>query len=211
MKAVKYPRTKHLPWSDGVCCDDRVLDNILNFRNRKIVVTEKMDGENFSLYRDYCHARSIDSGHHISRSWVKNFWNGMRHHIPEGWRVCGENLYAKHSIYYGDLLSYFYGFSVWNDRNYCLSWDDTMEWFGLLGITSVKVLYIGDFEEKVLRDIVRNMDLDRNEGYVVRQFGAFSYNDFEKNVAKYVRPAHVKTDNHWMSERVIRNWLVEGP
>jgi RNA ligase len=96
---VKYPRTYHLPWSEGIQDDDRTLESLDAFAGRRVVVTEKMDGENTSLYRDHLHARSLDGRHHPSRNWVKQFWSRLRADIPEGWRICGENLYARHSIH----------------------------------------------------------------------------------------------------------------
>jgi len=47
---VKYPRTPHLPWSPGASSDDVRHLNIDHFKNKQVVVTEKMDGENTSLY-----------------------------------------------------------------------------------------------------------------------------------------------------------------
>ncbi|MEL7307213.1 MAG: RNA ligase family protein, partial [Pseudomonadota bacterium] len=41
--------------------------------------------------------------------------------------MCGENLYARHSISYNNLPSYFMAFSVWNELNQCLSWQDTKQ------------------------------------------------------------------------------------
>ena len=65
-KYVKFPKISHLPWSEGVDEQtDRVLsheDVVESFQGRDVVVTEKMDGENTSMYRDYVHARSLDSG-----------------------------------------------------------------------------------------------------------------------------------------------------
>jgi hypothetical protein len=78
-----------------------------------------MDWENSSMYRDYFHARGVEGRSHPCRSWVKRFWSSITMEIPEEWRVCGENLYAKRSIHYVDLPSYFMGFSIWNERNVC--------------------------------------------------------------------------------------------
>jgi hypothetical protein len=63
MSKYKYPKSPHLPW------------------------TEKMDGENTTIATDYIHARSLDSRHHPSRSWVKNLHGIIAHDIPLGWRV----------------------------------------------------------------------------------------------------------------------------
>lgn len=68
---TKYPRTAHLPWSPGATSDDIYQGNLSPFAGKQVVVTEKMDGENTTLYRDFVHARSIDSRFHPSRTWVK--------------------------------------------------------------------------------------------------------------------------------------------
>lgn len=107
---VKYPRTYHLPWSCSISNDDRILHDLSCFQNRRVIVTEKMDGENTTMYRDHIHARSVDSRNHPSRNWVKNLWGRLSHDIPSGWRICGENLFATHSISYSNLQSYFLDF-----------------------------------------------------------------------------------------------------
>ena len=56
---VKYPRTYHAPWSNP-SSEDKVLKSIERFEGQEVVVLEKMDGENFSGYRDHAHARSLD-------------------------------------------------------------------------------------------------------------------------------------------------------
>jgi hypothetical protein len=123
--------------------------------------------------------------------------------------VCGENLFAKHSVEYTDLESYFMGFSVWDERNVCLSWEDTLEWFGVIGITPVRVMFEGTFDEKVIKNLSKTMDLTKSEGYVVRNAGEFHYDTFSSNVAKYVRKNHVQSEKHWTQELVIvRNGVV---
>lgn len=201
---VKYPRTHHLPWSESVNSDDRVIDSLSHFEGRRVVVTEKMDGENTTLYQDYLHARSVDGRSHPSRNWVKGFWSQICGDIPEGWRVCGENLYAQHSIAYEELPTYLMGFSVWNERNVCLDWDSTKEWFALLGITSVPVLYDGVFDERVIRSLWTARDWGRSEGYVLRVADAIPYGDFRRGVAKFVRKNHVQTVKHWMHGQPIK-------
>lgn len=53
MNYKKYPRTYHLPWSLGKTDDDKTLKTTEIFKNKKVVVTLKMDGENTTLYKDY--------------------------------------------------------------------------------------------------------------------------------------------------------------
>jgi len=210
----KYPRTKHFVWSPGATSDDKILKDTSCFNGKTVVITEKMDGENSTLGRDYYHARSLDSRDHSSRSWIKQFHASIKNDIPEGYRICGENLYARHSVEYNDLKSYFYCFSIWDDKNYCLSWDDTVEFCELLNIVTVPIIAQstlwdertpGMIKEYILD--VMNRDGKLHEGYVVRNADKFHYDDFGSNVAKFVRPNHVTTDTHWMHSEVIPNKL----
>jgi predicted kinase len=204
---VHYPRTVHLPWSPGATADDVRARDLSGLAGRRVVVTEKMDGENTTLYRDGLHARSLDSGHHPSRAWVKALHSRIAARIPEGWRLCGENLFARHSISYEDLDGYFYGFSIW-DGDQCLDWMSTVTFFQGLGIPTPRVLWAGVFDEKLIqRQLKLDLDLDRQEGYVVRAVEGFAYTEFAERVAKWVRPSHVQTDTHWMHAEVTPNKL----
>lgn len=202
----KYPRTPHLPWSPGYSKEDINWKNDDHMQGIEVVVTLKMDGENTTLYQDGMHARSIaeDAKYHVSRTWIKNLHGQIAHEIPEGYRICGENLYAKHSIGYEDLASYYMVFSIWNGMT-CLSWDETKEWAELLGLTMIPVLYRGVYDSKLLQSL--DIDTDRDEGYVVRPADSFGYNTFRKTVAKWVRADHLSTDRHWYWKQVEPNRL----
>ena len=134
---IKYPRTYHLPFSEGVQSDDKLLKNFNSLKDKEVVATLKMDGENTTLYHDnYMHARSIDSKTNWTRDFAKKIHSVIQHDIPEGWRLCCENVYAKHSIHYPDnyLEGYLYLLSIWNEKNECLSFDDTVEFAELLDL-----------------------------------------------------------------------------
>lgn len=207
LRYYKYPRTPHLPFSASVTSDDKVIADWSHLNGKRVIVTIKMDGENSSLYSDYLHARSIDGRSHPSRDWLKKFWSGFAHDIPDEWRVCGENMFAQHSIRYEDLESYFYGFSVWNEQNVCLGWEETLLWFELLGITPVKVLYDGPFDLKVIEKLAKDIDTNVCEGFVGRLAEPIRYSDFQRSFFKWVRPAHVRTESHWMHAEVVPNGL----
>lgn len=209
MKYIKYPRTAHLPWSPGATDDDIRKSGFPELAGREVIVQEKMDGENTSMYNDHIHARSIDSPYHESRTWVGNLHGAIKHDIPEGYRICGENLQAVHSIEYFDLHSYFQVFSIWN-RFECLSWDDTVDWCELLGLTTVPVLWRGNFDEfeKIHNMFDRLLQGESHEGYVVRLADKFHYDDFTKYVGKFVRPHHVQPESrHWRSGKMTENGL----
>ena len=126
----------------------------------------------------------------------------MNEHLY-GWRVCGENLYAKHSIAYSDLPSYFLTFSIWNGMT-CLSWDDTVEWCGMIGLHHVPVLYDGIYDEAKIKNLEH-----QGEGYTIRLAYSFSYASFRSSLVKYVRPNHVTTDVHWLQAEVVRNGVKQ--
>jgi hypothetical protein len=218
---VKYPRTFHLPWSAGRTSDDRTMDDPdeafgdptapPGACGAEVVVTEKLDGECTTMYRDYLHARGLDYAPHPSRDRVRALHGSIAHEIPDGWRLCGENVYAVHSIAYDALPAHFLLFSIWNDRNECLSWDETVTWAQLLNLHTVPVLYRGLWSEVAMRVLdgwpVKSLCGGDREGYVVRLADSFHYRAFRRSVAKFVRKDHVQTDEHWKSRAVVANRL----
>lgn len=209
MNYKKYPRTLHLPWSENRSDDDKVLHSAGIFHGRRVVVTEKLDGENTTMYRDHIHARSIDSRHHPSRSWVKTEHSRLAFDIPENFRVCGENVYAKHSIHYQALTAYFYVFGIYAE-DFCLSWDDTVDYASMLGLPTAPVLYQGPWDEDAVKSCYTGHSRfgAEQEGYVVRVADGFPYSSFPESAAKFVRANHVATSVHWMQEEVVPNLLA---
>ena len=207
---IRHPRTYHLPDSPGLQKDDRRIDTLRFLEGQEVVITEKMDGENTSLERNACYARSPDSTSHPGRTWVRQLQGTIAQEIPPFWRICGENLYARHSIPYSNLPSYFMLFSVWDQRNFCLSWDATIEWAQLLGVHTVPVLYRGPWSEDILTQNARRVEAERDrvEGFVVRLASEFPYTHFGHCVAKYVRASHVQTGSDWRHKSVIPNRLA---
>ena len=207
----KYPRTCHLPYSLSVSEDD--IQNLTDehFYNKEVVVTEKLDGENTTMYFNHIHARSIDSKHHPSRNWVKTFWNGIKNDIPKNFRICGENLFAKHSIFYDKLSTYFYVFGIYEDDR-CLSWNETTEWCSILGLEHVPVLYEGTYNVELVKSCFTGKSIlgQEQEGFVVRIRDSFNIEDFKTCCNKFVRKNHVTTNEHWMHQKIIINKLIES-
>lgn len=205
---IKYPRTYHVPWSEKRTSDDKILKNLDHFIGKEVVVSLKMDGENTTMYPDYIHARSIDGNSHPSRDMVKQIWSRIAWEIPTGFRLCGENMYALHTIPYKNLESYFLLFSIWDNLNYCLSWDETVEYANMLKLSTVPVLYRGIYDEQAIRNsFPTEYNGNRTEGYVIRNINSFKYIDFRKNVAKFVSGNFKISSEHWTKNKVIRNEL----
>lgn len=167
-----------------------------------------MDGENTTIYNDgYLHARSIDGNSHPSRNWIKStIVPKLMFNMDNDLRICGENLYAKHSLEYNKLDSYFYMFSIWlNDT--CLSWDFTEDYARYFDLTLVPVMYKGILSEKIIDTILKEIDLNVQEGFVIRRTCEIQIDQFSTHVAKYVRKNHVTTDQHWAHQEIIPNSL----
>lgn len=211
----KYPRTFHLPWSPGKCCDDKVLESVDHLLGRNLVVTEKLDGGNCCLTREGVYARTHGAvAAHPAFAPIKAIWSSIRYDIPEGWSIFGEALYAKHSIHYKALPSYFlvFGIRLDLDKDW-LSWRNVQKHAERLGLKTVPEMWQGDVETvkdfKILTEqLVKCGSLcggESIEGLVVRDSEHFF--DFEHAVAKWVRKDHIQTDEHWMLQAVTPNKL----
>lgn len=207
-KYIKYPRTYHLPGSQ-LLKDDRQLPNDSHFIGREVVVTIKMDGENTTLYNDYLHARSIEYTSRPDRSHIKRLWSEVGYLLDDNMRICGENLFAVHSIQYIELPSYFMIFSFWID-NLCLSWDETLEYGSVLGLDHVPVLYRGVYDPVLISKLFKEHE-SKHEGYVVRLAGEFHLSKFRSSVAKFVSSAFREKLNQshgsWVSKKIESNLL----
>lgn len=203
MQKVKYPRTYHLPYSPSVTDDDKTLQDDSQFWNKVVSCSIKMDGENTTVYPNgEYHARSVDGYGKKWQSWLKQYIETWCHDIPENWRVCGENLYAKHSIGYTfpDKTYLFQVFGIYNEKNECLSIDDELEWCKMLGVRHVPVFYRGYYSKDAILtafDAYKMYSKNDVEGFVVRVEESFPYFEFSRSTGKYVRAHHVQTDEHW--------------
>ena len=206
IKALKYPRTYHFPFSPGTTSDDRIKQNWQAILTDELVVTEKLDGENTCLKSEGVYARSHAAP--TINPWARNMWTiweQSKNSIGD-LDIFGENLYATHSIKYTNLESYFYIFAI-RDGDKWLSWDDVVLYAHLLDLPTVPVLQRGFFTENDLKNLIDKTLMQGSqlggecEGIVCRQAKSFETDYFSENVLKYVRKNHVKTDEHW-----TRHW-----
>lgn len=204
----KYGRTFHLPISPGATSDDKIMSSLDGLMVKDLVVTEKMDGENTTLHAGGSHARSPDSRYHPSRDWLKAFAAGISPYLAEDERIVGENLYARHSVAYDALPSYFLGFA-WIVEDEVQTWDLTQARFEELGIQPVPTLYRGPFRQALFDDLARALDFSRQEGFVARIADSFAEAEMPRRVGKYVREGHVQSEIHWMKAELTPNRLAE--
>lgn len=204
----KFPRTQHFPWSQTISSDDKVLKSTSHFEGEIVSIGIKYDGESTSMYPDYMHARSINSKHNFTRDWAKRFHSIFKYHIPEGWIFSFENLAYCHSIFYDDLESFCYLLNIWDEKGFCLSQNDVENLAKDLDLAMPRIIYQGVYDEKIISELHKDLkiiDLDKDEGYVMRTVKPFHYSDYSKNVAKFVRANHVQPnqdgkEEHWLKK-----------
>lgn len=205
MEPVKWPKTSYLPWTGAADFQDKKLDKAA-WEKGDYVVTEKLDGECTTMTREFVHARSTDSNNHASRTKVKQLWGMIGHMIPEDLYLVGENTSAVHSIVYPEMDGFFYLFAVHDGIN-ILSWDETELVARFLMIPTVPVItrFRGDMRWSITKDdwSKKSKFGPETEGYVIRRDGRIPMRDWPEQAAKYVRPHHVQTDEHWMYRPMV--------
>jgi hypothetical protein len=217
MIVEKYPRTYHCEWTMSTDSDDRIAKNINNLLDREIVITEKIDGENTSESEIGIFARSrIAPTKNPWSSWMKPKWEMIKNDLKSfDLELCGENMYAEHSILYSGINEHLYIFGARNTKHdVFLSWEETEYFAEMFDFKTVPVLFKGkmnsviDIKNWSLNEIKTpsilndsNFWITPKEGFVYRIADEFPNDMFFNSVFKMVRKGHVKTDEHWS-----RNW-----
>jgi len=232
---IKYPSTRHLPWSHERDDDDTAHESIDFLTGYPLVVTVKMDGGNCMLVKDTDepirarNGRQANKEHFdMAKQW---YWDqDLYSKIPEHLQVFGEWLYAKHSIHYGcdcdeecedvgpALKDYFQVFGMFDTRyNLWLGWDETMRRAREWGLTLAPMRGGYEFDETYEAwDVLYNLSQDvvdsGHEGIVVRSRHPFHYGQIDQRLGKYVRPGHVKEgEKHWSKRPLVQNKLRDEP
>jgi hypothetical protein len=207
-KKMKFPRTYHFDFSPGTDDDDKILFDLSELLGDEIVLTEKLDGENTCLKEEGAFSRS-----HASPSispWateVRFLWDFYKSSLAP-LSFYGENMQGVHSIEYSDLESPFYLFAIYDEiMEVWLSWDEVKEFSEILGIPHAPELSRGSFDKNSLKEEIERIMSGGSrlggeiEGVVARKIDRIHPKSFYKNVVKYRREGHVKTDEHW-----TKNW-----
>lgn len=219
MDSPKYNRTFHFPFSPGATNDDKIATSMEHLINVPIVITEKMDGSNTSLEASGCYARTHSGPPtHLSFDGLKALHATIKYKIPEKIQLFGEWCFARHSIDYKELPSYFMLFNVRDMTNRIpamwSSWDEVEMWAEEIGVPTVPVLFKGTVSsEKELKDLVESFMNQPSacggirEGVVARLALEFPDESFSLCVMKCVRANHVQTSEHWKDQEIIKNRL----
>lgn len=220
MDTRKYGRTYHYPFSPGTTNDDRINQNYWEDIQQieTLIHTEKLDGENNCLSSYGIFARSHAAP--TTSQWTEQLrrqWQLIKNDLDDI-ELFGENLYAIHSIEYKRIESYFYVFAV-RCLDKWLSWEEVKFYAAMFDFPTVPEIKTEtvtgisnpELEKQIIEwsqqpSIFGSVDTQTGEdctreGVVTRNIGEFPVQDFSRNVFKYVRKGHVKTNEHW-----TRNW-----
>lgn len=196
----KYPRTPHVPFSQGMTSDDKMASKeALTYLQSGIElrVTEKMDGGNLTFMRNHFYGRSLDSGTHAWDTHAKQLHARIAHEIPDQWRLSGESMYARRSVAYDNLPGVFILFGIWDETNTLLPFDEMEEFAEMLNLPVVPVLYRGTSYDEATQIWGETLNDEISEGFVLRDAGSIHYDEFSHKVAKFVRANHVRTNANW--------------
>jgi len=231
---IKYPSTRHLPWSHERDTDDTAHREVQNFVDVPLIATVKMDGGNAMLVKDTenpVRARNgcqADKDHFdMAKQW---YWdNDLYSKIPEHLQVFGEWLYAKHSIHYGcdcdepcedvgpELRDYFQVFGLYDTRyDLWLGWNNTMQFthkhdLTLAPCATDNYYHMDEFDNSqefwhFYYELSQKVVEQGHEGIVIRSAHPFHYGQIDERLGKYVRPGHVKEDEkHWSKRPTVQN------
>lgn len=211
----KYPRSFHLPYSEKLSSKDDIRHKSdEHFHGKHVIVSIKMDGENTTCSNEYLHARSLDSKiDSEDRRWIENLRvTKIAGNIPDSYRICGENLFYRHTCKYENLNSLFNVFSIW-ENEICLSWEDTLSICNKLDLCTVRIIYDGIYDKDIILDKFNkfiNKSSDDVEGFVIRNVDSFHYDDFKYNLSKFVRKTFELPPQHWRHSAKTINGLSTG-
>lgn len=177
-----------------------------------------MDGENSSIYADgYFHIRSIDKTR-PSKDGRAKAWSQLVSPLlsSDGYhRMVFENLHDQHSIHYkkdtdNPLQSYYqclFITKIIGDEEWTLPYTEQIEFCNKWGVGMPPLLAISNGINS-LSTYVSRLNLDLQEGVVVRSPESFRLEDLSHYVGKWVRPNHVQTDEKWHLSKLEPNEVV---
>lgn len=218
----KYPRIPHVPGSK-VSEDDISVD----YPQGRLLVYEKLDGTNlgvslsvkdgvgelnFQNRGGFLENKRPHPQWDAAKNWFNQHYWGIMNYFAQnpGHTVFGEWLYAKHSIYYDRLPSYFMVYDIFDGQDFVKEYYRLHEAFRFSsGLALPKVIRETDDIHSFLSwypteyEAQYSSDPKAYEGFIFRDVYDHS------RVFKYVRPeftAGIK--EHWFNRKLERNKLL---
>ncbi|MFK7808002.1 MAG: RNA ligase family protein [Saprospiraceae bacterium] len=143
-ESKKYCRSLHAQISLGTTSDDRFMPDgyVSAFaKMEKLVLTEKLDGQNncFNKHGVFARSHAAPTKHPWDKPLIER-WQLIKNDLQD-LEIFGENMYGIHSIAYNNLESYFYVFAV-RELDQWLSWEEVKFYANLLEFPAVPEIKI---------------------------------------------------------------------
>lgn len=221
----RFPQTPHITWlSEGMPRDDKLLSpaDLEEFLSHELIVEEKIDGANlgFSISPEG-KLQAQNRGSFIDlddpygqwkpiRWWLSTVRYALKDALGPNLMLFGEWCYARHTVNYTRLPSYFVAFDVY-DREAGAFWSVARRnaFAAELGIMVVPERARGQFDLDGLIALLGESVLTEGpaEGIYVRQEDG----DWLKQRAKLVRAEFVQAiEEHWSKRGIEENQLADG-
>lgn len=124
-KIIKYPRTPHIEGSRIQKGDKRETIPISFLKNKYVVIEEKVDGANCAISFEDLDLLLQSRGHYLTggqrekhfdlfKTFANEYIVGLYDLLRQKYIMYGEWLFAKHTIFYTDLPSYFLEFDIYD-------------------------------------------------------------------------------------------------
>ncbi len=153
----KFPRTPHLEGSRLQPGDqDLTQVKFAEIAGRHIVVEEKIDGANCGISFDFDGNLRLQSrGHYLTggprekqfallKQWASEHQHALHDRLGSRYLMYGEWMFAKHTIFYNRLPSYFLEFDIFDtDTKTFLSTTRRRELLDALPVNTVPILHDG--------------------------------------------------------------------
>jgi len=140
----KYCRSLHAQISLGTTSDDRFMPKgyVSSFAKMdKLVLTEKLDGQNncFNKHGVFARSHAAMTQHPWDKPLIER-WQLIKNELND-LEIFGENMFGIHSIAYRKIDSYFYVFAV-RENDKWLSWEEVKFYAHLLDFPVVPEIEI---------------------------------------------------------------------
>jgi RNA ligase len=210
-----YPRMPYLV-GDASADTDQVLPagSVATFLDEDVVVEEKLDGANVTLWIDDDESTvqvagragpgAMDRGAQLGplRAWAAHHADQVRALLDGGWALYAEWLWRTHGVYYDDLPDYLVGIDLWHPDEGFADLGDRDRRLEAAGLARPPALYLGALKslqalEALLPDPSRWSSRPA-EGLVVRRLLPAG----EPRLAKYIAPTFSpRSDQAWKRGR----------
>jgi hypothetical protein len=233
---VKYPRTPHLFGSTGTDDDKHMgeTESLKFVADPSLIAEEKLDGGNCGLHFLssgkmvlQCRGHEITAGMHpqwdLFKQWVQVKRPVLENMLGSQYILYGEWLYAKHSVHYRGLISYFFEFDIWDkDAQAFLDLESRLILLEGTNIQTVPVIHRGAATLEKLKSLIgvsafdsqfQNPATGRTDNLMEGIYLRTEADGFVTGRAKLVRPEFVekvKQSPHWKEQAMVPNQLAAG-